>query len=442
MSRENFRQALAANYNKPEFQEEPGDEMTLPPSAPPLPSVPAVPVPVAPPFPASDGIPAMGSAPPTVAGALLAQPAKLSDDPLPEFKVASGIVRDEIVLPEPIVESLLHRGCKMVLAGGSKSFKSWSLIDLGLSVAAGAPWWGLPTRAGTVLYLNFELIEGFFEQRIDRVCAERAFPLPENFLFWTLRNHCYDLEIISRVLQQRAKLSGLSIDLIIVDPIYKALGGLSENDAGDMGILMENIEKLGKEIDAAVVFGAHYSKGVQGGKEAIDRMAGSGVFARDPDVILTMTRHVEKGTFVIESTLRYMPDLENFCVTWQFPLMRVDESRDPAEMLGLSPHESKKNEREPDFDEADVFHALPVSGLQDSSWKEVIHKTYGKAGRAYYAAKESLMLAGKVRKAGNKYYPAHFKLAKEETKPQPMPPKRVPPLPAPPLASTVAKPAK
>jgi len=33
---------------------------------------------------------------------------------------------------------------------------------------------------------------------------------------------------------------------------------------------------------AAVGFGAHYSKGNQAGKEAIDRVSGSGVFARDP----------------------------------------------------------------------------------------------------------------------------------------------------------------
>jgi hypothetical protein len=58
-----------------------------------------------------------------------------------------------------------------------------------------------------------------------------------------------------------------------------------------------------------VVFGAHYSKGNQAGKDAIDRIGGSGVFARDPDVILTMTPHEEQDAYVIDLTLRALPQL-------------------------------------------------------------------------------------------------------------------------------------
>lgn len=59
--------------------------------------------------------------------------------------------------PPQLVAGVLHQGAKMVLGGPSKARKSWSLIDLTLSVATGAAWWGFPTRRGRVLYLNFEL---------------------------------------------------------------------------------------------------------------------------------------------------------------------------------------------------------------------------------------------------------------------------------------------
>tara|TARA_R110000796_G_scaffold173868_1_gene290838 strand:- start:23660 stop:24793 length:1134 start_codon:yes stop_codon:yes gene_type:complete len=366
--------------------------------------------------------------PPTSpAAALLAADFTPTSDALPGFKRASDVVPSAIVLPEVIIESLLHRGCKMVLAGGSKSFKSWSLIDLGLSVASGLDWWGLTTRKGNVLYLNFELLNGFFEQRLDSVCKARGMELPESFLFWTLRNHCYDLEVISRVLTTRAKAQGLKIDVIIVDPIYKALGGLSENDAGDMGLLMENIETLGKNLDAAVIFGAHFSKGIQSGKEAIDRMAGSGVFARDPDVIATMTRHEAKGSFVVETELRYLPDIPEFVVSWDFPIMRPDESKDPEDVFGK---EGDKGKSKADFAAIDLFDLLPVQGLQDAAWKESCQTTWGRAGKHYYALKMDLVNAGKVKKQGNKYYPAGLRLETEETLPQPMPAPR--PLPIPP----------
>ena len=39
--------------------------------------------------------------------------------------------------PPQLVSGILHQGCKMILAGTSKTNKSWCLIDLALSVACG-----------------------------------------------------------------------------------------------------------------------------------------------------------------------------------------------------------------------------------------------------------------------------------------------------------------
>ena len=39
-----------------------------------------------------------------------------------------------VVAAPDVVEGLLHRGSKMVLGGGSKSFKTWQLADLAMRV--------------------------------------------------------------------------------------------------------------------------------------------------------------------------------------------------------------------------------------------------------------------------------------------------------------------
>jgi len=98
----------------------------------------------------------------------------------------------------------------------------------------------------------------------------------------------HEREIISR-----AQNGGYA--LIILDPVYKCMGHRDENAAGDIGSLLNEVERLAVQTGAAVVFGAHFSKGSQAGKESIDRVSGSGVFARDPDSILTLTRHEEDG---------------------------------------------------------------------------------------------------------------------------------------------------
>src|ERR1700676_2358407 len=90
-------------------------------------------------------------------------------------------------LPKPaeLVHGILHRGSKMVIGGGSKSFKTWSLIDLAISVATGAPWWGFETEQGRVLYVNFEIQDFFFAERIWRVTEAKDRQLdPNQFLYW------------------------------------------------------------------------------------------------------------------------------------------------------------------------------------------------------------------------------------------------------------------
>ena len=53
----------------------------------------------------------------------------------------------------------------------------------------------------------------------------------------------------------------------------------NENGTHEMAALMNSIEHLAVETVAGVAFAAHYSKGNQAAKEAIDRVSGSGVFS-------------------------------------------------------------------------------------------------------------------------------------------------------------------
>jgi RecA-family ATPase len=55
-----------------------------------------------------------------------------------------------------------------------------------------------------------------------------------------------------------------------------------------MAKFCNNFDKLCSELDSAVVYCHHHSKGDQGQKKASDRASGSGVFARDPDALLDM----------------------------------------------------------------------------------------------------------------------------------------------------------
>ena len=77
--------------------------------------------------------------------------------------------------------------------------------------------------------------------------------------------------------------------MIIIDPIYKLMGGRNENAAGEMAEFLNLFEKLSNETGAAVVYSHHFAKGLAAGKDQLDRASGSGVFSRHPDGIITMT---------------------------------------------------------------------------------------------------------------------------------------------------------
>ncbi|MFZ4779374.1 MAG: hypothetical protein ACOYM3_28770, partial [Terrimicrobiaceae bacterium] len=109
----------------------------------------------------------------------------------------------------------------------------------------------------------------------------------------------------------------------------RALGDRDENKAGDVASMLNELEVIAVKTGAAIAFGAHYSKGNQAAKDAMDRIGGSGVFARDPDAILTMTPHATDECFTVDTTLRNFPPQKPFVLKWEWPLFERDETEDP-----------------------------------------------------------------------------------------------------------------
>lgn len=250
---------------------------------------------------------------------------------LPEILSAASICAKRTPVPPEVISSVLHLGGKMAFGGGSKSFKTWTLLEMAICVATGRSWLGkFPTTKGTAIFLNFELPQWAMEDRIRQICSAMKVVVPDNLFAWNLRGYATDAAIILPEIQRR--LTGTQYTLLVLDPLYKLLGSRDENASRDMADLMNQIEKLAVELGPAIAFGSHYSKGNQASKNPMDRMSGSGVFARDPDTIVTMTEHTEPNAFTIDLTLRNFPQMESFVVRRQHPLMMIDGELDPSKL--------------------------------------------------------------------------------------------------------------
>jgi hypothetical protein len=305
-----------------------------------------------------------------------------SEDGRPRLEDIAATISKDIVLPTDVIEGLLHKGGKMVIGGGSKSFKTWQLIEMGISVATGADYLGFATTRGRILYINLELPSPYFASRCKTVAEAKLVKLENGFFdVLNMRGHAGELRALLPEFMRRAGRGKYS--LIFADPIYKLLGEREENVTHHITAMMNDLETLAVRSGAAVAFGAHFSKGNQAGKESIDRISGSGAFARDPDTILTLTRHEEEDAFTVEATLRNHRPIEPFVIKWNFPLMVREETLDPTRLkqAGGRPRAATP---------AEILDLLDEKPLTATEWQKRAREEFGIASSTFYELKSSL----------------------------------------------------
>jgi hypothetical protein len=301
-------------------------------------------------------------------------------DDLPEIVDMADFLAADIPEPPQLIRGVLYQGSKMVLGGSPKTHKTWTLTDLALSVAAGEPWFSMKTTKAKVLFINFEMKPFPFQKRGRAICQSKNIKMPhENIGLWNLRSHVAGYKTLFPRLLERIKKCNYG--LIVLDPIYRAYGDTDENAAGAVAMLMNGLEKISAETGAAIVFAAHYAKGNAAGKAAIDRISGSGVFARDPDAIINVTEHEVKEAFTVEATLRDFKPLEPFVVRWVYPLMRRDEDLDPGKL-------KQKPGRKRRFTPEKIIECLKGQTLSTKTWCTLAGSEIGISKTQFYAVLE------------------------------------------------------
>lgn len=210
-----------------------------------------------------------------------------ANDSLPDFESLSDCWAALPPLSPPLIDGVLRQGHKMLLAGPSKAGKSYILLQLAMAIAEGRDWLGWHCTQGRVLYVNLELDRASCLHRLKTLYEAHGWTPAnvENIDLWNLRGKALPMDALAPRLIRRAIKRRYAA--IIIDPIYKVLTG-DENAAHEMAVFCNQFDRLATELQSAVIYCHHHSKGSQGQKNSRDRSSGSGVFARDPDAILDM----------------------------------------------------------------------------------------------------------------------------------------------------------
>lgn len=209
------------------------------------------------------------------------------NDDLPDPEGLDSVWDNLPDLSPCLIEGILRKGHKMLIAGPSKAGKSFLQIELCIAIAEGKKWLQWQCAQGRVMYVNLELDRASCLHRFKDVYTSLGIRPDSlrNIDIWNLRGKSVPMDKLAPKLIRRA--SKKDYTAIIIDPIYKVITG-DENSADQMANFCNQFDKVCTELGCAVIYCHHHSKGSQGGKKSMDRASGSGVFARDPDALLDL----------------------------------------------------------------------------------------------------------------------------------------------------------
>lgn len=252
--------------------------------------------------------------------------------------------RELPTLPGQLIEGILRRHRKMLLAGPSKASKTGLLMELALALASGGSWLGFPCTKCRVLYIDLEndqttSINRFFAIR-RHMSGDANIPEGLDMVNW--RGEAAPLDQLKDKIIELAE----DYDVVILDPMYKIITG-DENSATAMAYFCHQMDDIIAATGVSIIYCHHHSKGSQGQKKAMDRASGSGVFARDADALLDIielsvtnkyrsSHEIQPGASAwrMEFTLREFAPHEPLDFWYEYPVHRLDSSLSDLYVLG------------------------------------------------------------------------------------------------------------
>lgn len=241
---------------------------------------------------------------------------------LAEMVDSAGL--DAIPDPEPLIRGYLDLDTVTWMIGASGEGKSFTAISLAAAVGTGRDWYGHPVRApGPVVYL----------------AAEGARGLKKRIRAWE-KHHGAGMDRVS-ILPRPVQAMGpewsvlveacrrLGPRLVVIDTQARVTIGAKENDAGEMGVFIEQAERLRRATGATVLVVHHTTKAGTEGR-------GSGALRGAMNSEISVSMH---GTTVTVASTKQKDMARATALTLECVVVElgVDTWGDPVDSLVLVP---------------------------------------------------------------------------------------------------------
>lgn len=171
---------------------------------------------------------------------------------------------DNIADPEPLIGTdIVFRNSLVWVVGKPGCMKSFTVLDMAGCVGTGEMWQGYPVTQGTVLYLVAEGVHGVkkrvraWEKAMGHAMDDVYF-LPMAVQSSISTHWAALIEVVKR----------LKPTMIVIDTQARVTVGVEENSNSEMGIFVEQAERLRRASDATVFIVHHIGRNGDTGRGA------------------------------------------------------------------------------------------------------------------------------------------------------------------------------
>lgn len=267
-----------------------------------------------------------------------------------------------------IIEGFARAGHVLSVSGGSKSHKSFALLDLAIQSAClqRGNWMGLRTMQHTVIYANLELEESDVWDRVEAMKKKHGIENipPGRFHLLQLRNEDINKDQFLKLIREAAAATGATI--IIIDPIYVLYDeNTKENDAVSMLMVLKQMGRIARDCNALVCYVHHYAKGDQSQKFAQDRGSGAGTLRRFPDALIAITELENNANteehYRVDFEVRSYAPIKPAGMVWEYPCFVPHD--------GVKLHKIKSPTKQPAHKDSEYLDELDDCGMTFTQWK-------------------------------------------------------------------------
>lgn len=178
--------------------------------------------------------------------------------------------------PEWLIEGLIPEQGLVMPYGPPGAGKTFIVLSQALHIAAGREWFGRKVKQGAVVYVVGEGLGGF-STRLKAMRQHHGFPADLPFFMVPRAVNFKDGKELTELVRlvREAVPPGITIAMVVVDTLARAMPGVDENSAQETGVIIAMCDELRHELGCSVAPIHHTGKDVERGLRGSNALLGA-----------------------------------------------------------------------------------------------------------------------------------------------------------------------